>query len=67
MGMGLFGGGESAGPTGSGGVPPETSSATAVSGGTFKPGSVSFGGGLDTKTILIIGAVALAAVFLLKR
>ena len=65
-GMGLFGGGESAGPAGSGGVPPESSSATAVSGGPFASGGVMMGG-TDTKTILIIGAIALAAIFFLKR
>jgi len=45
---------------------PAVSSAT--SGGPFTSGSVTVGkGGIDTQTIMIIGAVALVALFLLKR
>ena len=41
---------------------------TTVSGGPFTSGAVSVGGGgVDTKTIMVIGAVALVALFLLKR
>lgn len=64
MAGGMFGagglmGGESEAP----------SSATAVSGGPFTSGSVTIGkgGGIDTQTIIIIAAVALVALFLLKR
>jgi len=44
------------------------SSATAISGGPFTSGGVTLGkDGIDTQTIMIIGAVALVALFLLKR
>lgn len=60
---GLSGGG---GLFGGGGEAPAVSSAT--SGGPFTSGSVTVGkGGIDTQTIMIIGAVALIALFLLKR
>ena len=63
-GGGMFGAG---GMLGGGGEAP--SSATAVSGGPFTSGGVTIGkgGGIDTQTLMIIGAVALVALFMLKR
>ena len=63
-GGGMFGAG---GMMGGGSEAP--SSATAISGGgAFTSGGVTLGkGGIDTQTIMIIGAVALVALFLLKR
>ena len=63
-GSGMFGGGGMFG-----GESEASSSATAISGGgPFTSGGVTLGkGGIDTRTIMIIGAVALVALFLLKR
>lgn len=54
-GGGMFGSGEA------------PSSAYASSGGPFTSGGVSFGKGLDTTTIIIIGAVVLAALYFWKK
>jgi len=59
------GGGFLSGLTDGGGDEP--TSATATSGGPFTSGAISFGSALDTKTILVIGAIVLVALFLWKK
>lgn len=50
-----------------GGESEAPSAANAGSGGPFTSGGISFGKGIDTTMILIVGAIALAALFIFKR
>lgn len=69
MGSLLSGGGDGGSLFGGAGGGLETSSATASSGSPFTSGAITFGTDLtpNIKTMIVVGIIALAAIYLWKR